>query len=65
MRLLLLKPKNGRTTVDMNDRQGITGMRLVVKGVAIEDVGTVATDLATQYNERRKAIYDAKKGPKP
>lgn len=62
MRLLLQKPKDGKTSIDMNDRQGITGLRLRAEDVAVEDVGSVATALATQYNERRKKIYDAKKG---
>lgn len=65
MKIVITKPAAGKTTVKLDDSRGGTGLRRTLKGVAVEDVGTVVEGLAKEYEERKAAIREARGRSRP
>lgn len=61
MRLYVQKPANGRTALRLDDKRGLTGLRLVEEDVDVKDVKARAGAMCEQWEQRRKEIKDAKK----
>lgn len=65
MRIFVSKPIDGKTTVRIEDRRGLTGYRETRVDVPLNQVGAVAEQLANKWHTRRNAIEDARKALYP
>lgn len=60
MKIKLTKPRDGFTTVTLDDRRGITGMRLRLGKVAVEDVEAVVSEAVKAWETKRGALIAAR-----
>lgn len=62
MRVIVSKPSGGKVDLRVDDRYGATGLNLVERGVPVEQAETAVALLIKQWEDRRKAVTDARKG---
>lgn len=62
MRVVVYKPKAGRTRVELDDRRGFLRKRLVRPNVRTEDVKQVVGELLAQREEAVAPIREALRG---
>lgn len=62
MKVRVTKPQGGKVDLRIDDRRGATGLLLVEKGVPVKDVAIRVAPMIAQWEERRRAVFDARKG---
>ena len=62
MRIIVTKPRDGKMTVRLEDRRGLTGMRETRSNVDLANVGLVVEGLVEGWQTKRQAIEDVRKG---
>lgn len=61
MRLKVTKPRDGKTTVVLDDRGGLTGFYSRLTGVDVANFQQVVEPEAAKWEEARKRIRDARR----
>lgn len=65
MRIKFTKPRDGFTTITLDDRRGMTGMRIRVGKVAIEDLAEKVGEAESKWRSRRDALLKARSPASP
>lgn len=60
MKLIYTKPVNGKTTVTLDDRTGITGIHKVLRDVDVKEFKAVVGPEVEKWASGRRAIYEAR-----